>query len=244
MVIAVLAAGCSAAPPEAPEQPAASTWSSDTTQDPQRDDGSGQDDPGAASDNTGADDTSSDNADSDTDSDTTDPADPSPTDAPEDSDTPSPAPEAGAEPVSVTIPAIDLTSTLIPLGLQDDGTLEVPFGGDEVGWFAQGSLVGEPGPTVIAAHVDDREGPGAFAALTELQVGDEIEVATAADGPPARYRVVAASDHTKEGFPTVEVFGATRDDELRLITCTGPWDPELGSYLENRVVSAVRVDSP
>lgn len=162
------------------------------------------------------------------------------------SDVPHLPPTVAAAPVAVTVPSIELTAELIPLGLQPDGTLEVPVGGEEVGWFTGGSRVGEPGPTVIAAHVDDRDGPGAFAALPEVQVGDEVLVhtdtafRTTSEADAARYVVVAANDYGKDGFPTAAVFGATQQDELRLITCTGEWDADRGSYPENRVVFAVR----
>ncbi len=46
------------------------------------------------------------------------------------------------------------------------------------------------------------------------------------------------ADYSKGDFPTPQVFGATTEDSLRLITCTGPWDSLAESYEDNRVVYA------
>lgn len=151
-----------------------------------------------------------------------------------------PAPEQVLEPSRIVVESIEVDAPLIPLGLQGDGTMEVPATGTEIGWFAPGSRVGQPGPTVIAAHVDDIAEEGAFARLVEVGVGEEI-VLYGPDGSPARYRVERTADHRKDAFPTPEVFGATAHDELRLITCTGPWDPVAQSHEENRIVFATRV---
>lgn len=140
----------------------------------------------------------------------------------------------------MVVPGIGVDQELIELGLNPDGTMEVPDTGLEVGWFSPGSRIGETGPTVVAAHVDDRVGIGAFSRLVEVAEGDEV-VLYGADGDPVTYQVTRTVDHAKARFPTAEVFGATSSDEVRLITCTGAWDPVAQSYEENRIVFATRV---
>lgn len=163
---------------------------------------------------------------------TASPSSPPARDAP---DGPRPAPTA------VSIPSLGLTEDLVDLGLDDGGTLEVPTDPDRVGWFTGGGRPGGPGPTVIVGHVDSTEGPAVFARLPELAPGDQV-VVDDADGGRTTYAVSEVADVPQTPFPTEEVFGATAEDTLRLITCTGPYDAEAGRYTENRVVSAVTVD--
>lgn len=151
------------------------------------------------------------------------------------------APSAAASPpVRISIPAIDLDESLINLGIDGDGAMEVPADYDEVGWFSGGGLPGGTGPTVIAAHVDSPTGPAIFQNLEDLVVGDLVEVQDA-DGRIHAYRVTEAADYPKAAFPTARVFGATARDELRLITCGGVFDRDSGHYVDNRVVYAERV---
>ncbi|QIS43645.1 class F sortase [Clavibacter capsici] len=143
----------------------------------------------------------------------------------------------GAVPTRVTIPAIDLDEPLIDLGIAPDGRMEVPVDFDDVGWFTGGGRPGGRGPTVIAAHVDSRVGPAAFARLAELGVGDEVAVQDV-DGGATRYAVTEVADFPKADFPTARVFGAQATDQLRLITCGGIFDRSVGHYEDNRVVFA------
>lgn len=166
-----------------------------------------------------------------------------PAEAPEDPDDSEETPEPAADPAPerLLVPGLGLDEPLIELGLLDDGTLEAPARPDDVGWFAGGSRPGQPGPTVIAAHVDGPDGPAVFYDLPTMVPGDQIEVAVEG-GERVRYVVRDVADHPKDDFPTAAVFGATPRDELRLVTCTGPWDPAEESYTDNRVVYAEAVE--
>ncbi len=154
--------------------------------------------------------------------------------------TPAPAtsaPAARAEPASVRIPAIDVASPLLRLGIAPDGTAEVPQDYALAGWFAGR---GRGGPTVLLGHVDSRDGPAVFYRLRDLRRGDVVEVGTA-DGSVARYAVERTEQVAKDSFPTFAVFGATADDVLRLVTCAGAFDRGARSYTDNLVVHARRV---
>ena len=141
------------------------------------------------------------------------------------------APEG--DPLRVRIPAIRVDSPLVPLGLNDDGTLQVPRY-EEAGWYAGGSRPGETGPSVIAAHVDSTTGPAVFHRLDELEPGDEVFVdyrdATVA------FAVRDARRVTKTRFPTQKVYGATVAPELRLVTCAGNFDRSTRTYTANFIV--------
>ena len=71
-------------------------------------------------------------------------------------------------PTRVQIPALGVTSSVIDLGLERDGSMEVPGGAYPVGWFDGSPTPGELGPSVLAGHVDWSGEPGAFYGLREL----------------------------------------------------------------------------
>lgn len=137
----------------------------------------------------------------------------------------------------MVIPRIGLTEPLIDLGIQADGSMEVPVDFDDVGWFTGGGRPGGRGPTVIAGHIDSPGDPAVFFRLGELEPGDRASVRDEA-GTITEYEVYRAEDFAKDDFPTAEVFGALATDELRLITCSGLFDTSIGHYDDNRVVFA------
>ena len=148
-----------------------------------------------------------------------------------------------AAPVSVEIPGIDVRSDLLRLGVNGDGTVEVPplAEDDQAGWYEPGPAPGAVGPAVILGHVDSAEwGPGVFFDLGALQPGDEVSV-TRQDGSVAVFAVDRVERHRKDDFPTIEVYGDTDEAQLRLITCGGVFDPAAGSYEDNVIAFATLV---
>jgi len=147
-----------------------------------------------------------------------------------------------AAPVRLHIPSIGVDSELMDLGLQADGTLEVPPNGFPAGWYTGAPTPGELGPAVIAGHVDWGGQPGVFFDLRELSSGDEIEI-TRQDGSTARFRVTRVEQFAKDEFPTQMVYGDIDHAGLRLITCGGAFDPQMRSYNDNLVVFAELIGS-
>jgi hypothetical protein len=150
---------------------------------------------------------------------------------------PGPAVLAESRPVRVLIPAIGVDSELMDLGLQADGTLEVPPTGFPAGWFTGAPTPGELGPAVIAGHVDWGGAPGVFFRLSEVAPGDEISVVRA-DGSTATFRVQRVEQFPKHAFPTDAVYGDLDHAGLRVITCGGSFDRQASSYEDNTVVFA------
>jgi len=142
-----------------------------------------------------------------------------------------------ALPVRLSIPAIDVQTPLIRLRLESDDTLQVPSDASIAGWYALGPRPGDPGTSVIAGHVDSRYGSAIFYRLGELAPGHVVHVGLAS-GIDVRFRVYAVREFAKAAFPTSLVYGPTRAPELRLVTCGGPFDAQIGHYLDNVVVFA------
>ena len=155
------------------------------------------------------------------------------------SETPEPVSMDASEPTGISIPGIDVQSDMMQLGLDDDGVIEVPpyNAGSPTGWYRHGPTPGEIGPSVILGHRNAIEGgPGIFADLPDMEVGDSIEV-TRDDGTTASFTVHRTAQFKQDEFPTLDVYGNTDEAELRLITCDG-FNRDTGQLEDNFIVYA------
>jgi Sortase domain len=141
------------------------------------------------------------------------------------------------KPVWLTIPAIGVKARIVTLGLNRNGTLQVPGSTKVVGWYTGSPRPGAIGSAIIVGHVDSRSGPGVFYWLRRMHRGERIYVRRA-DGTLAVFTVTAVQMYAKARFPTAIVYGPVPDAELRLITCGGTFDYARHSYLSNVVVYA------
>lgn len=142
------------------------------------------------------------------------------------------------------IPSIGVRSTLIPLGLNADGTVEVPSLDEpmQAGWYRYGPTPGDVGPAVVLGHVNARGSPGVFARLDELAVGDAVSVERD-QGHRIDFVVTRVEQVSKTRFPTARVYGDTPAPELRLVTCGGELDRARHRYLDSVIVYAVRAQA-
>ncbi len=145
---------------------------------------------------------------------------------------------AGVAPARLRVPALGLDEPLVGLGVQADGTIEVPGDAGTAGWLRASAVPGRTGPAVLAGHVDSATGPGVFARLGELVPGDAVDV-DLADGTTVTFDVVDVQQHDKDDFPTAAVYGPTPVPTLRLLTCGGVFERDRRSYADNVVVFAV-----
>ena len=148
--------------------------------------------------------------------------------------------QPAALPVALTIPAIDVHTTLIKLGVTAQGTLQVPTSTSVAGWYTGSPRPGAVGSSVIAGHIDSDLGPGVFFRLRLLHSGDLVYVREA-NGRLAVFRVNSVHMYPKNHFPTRTVYGPSPDAELRLITCGGLFDHATGSYLSNVVAYTTEI---
>lgn len=151
--------------------------------------------------------------------------------------TPALTPVPRSVPMRLSIPAIGVYTRLVQLGLNPDGSLEVPADFAVAGWYAPGPSPGQQGNAVIAGHVDSVQGPAVFYRLGELAPGSLVRIALAGH-TTVLFRVYAVREYAKTAFPTALVYAATRSPQLRLVTCGGPFDAQTGNYLDNIVVFA------
>lgn len=153
-----------------------------------------------------------------------------------------PAAAAVTAPARLNIPDLDVDAAVLPVGVDDAGAMVVPKEAKAVGWYRYGPAPGSAaGAAVIAGHVDAKQqGAGALFRLRELRVGDAVTV-TATDGRRTAYRVSAKETIVKKRLPTERLFARDGGPRLVLITCGGPFLPELASYRDNVVVVALPV---
>lgn len=149
---------------------------------------------------------------------------------------------SGIDPERIIISAIGVDAKVIDLGLNPDGTLEVPTNYAEAGWWTGGSQPGETGSAVIVGHVDSKTDPAVFYDLQLLRSGDLIQVADR-NGRVVHFKVERLKQVSKDNFPTKEVYDMTSSPTLRLVTCGGKFNRSSGHYLDNVIVFASVVEN-
>ena len=106
----------------------------------------------------------------------------------------------------------------------------------EVGWYRFGATPGQPGSTVLAAHIAYDGVDGVFRHLDDLEAGDAVSV-TLSDGSTRPYVVTEVSQYPKTDLPA-DVFARDGAERLVLITCGGEFDSRAGSYEDNVIAYA------
>jgi sortase (surface protein transpeptidase) len=142
-------------------------------------------------------------------------------------------------PVRIVIPAIAVNAPITKLGLNADGTVQVPplSNHNLAGWYTGSVTPGQSGAAVILGHVDTWQGGSVFYELKDLHAGDKVDVVRA-NGSTVIFTVDGLQKAAKVAFPTDEVYGSPGYPALRLITCGGTFDSATGSYLDNIIVYA------
>jgi hypothetical protein len=141
---------------------------------------------------------------------------------------------ARSAPVALRIPAIGVVVSVGALGLNPDGTVEVPTDFQQPGWFRLGPAPGQVGSAVILGHVDSHQGPAVFFRLRSLRAGDRVDV-TLADGAVVHFAVDTVVMYPKKQFPAHQVYAPHGYSALQLVTCGGTFDTHTHHYLSNIV---------
>lgn len=141
-------------------------------------------------------------------------------------------------PTQVTIPSLGVDSSLMRLGLNTDGTVEVPPAekGMTAGWYAGSAVPGQTGASVLIGHNDTRLGKAVFHDLKKIKKGADVFVVNG-EGTTSHFTVTGTETVSKKAFPTDKVYGRTNDRALRLVTCDGSFDAQ-GHPVDNLIVYA------
>jgi len=174
------------------------------------------------------------------------PAPPAPTDAPaaapqgQTSSTPAGPVLPASAPVALDVPALGLHTNLIQVGLNGDGTLEVPpvQPGSPAGWYRYSPSPGQLGPAVILGHVKLQPGPD-----RRVLPPPRARTGQRRQRHPGRRRRRGVSgrpnrERRQGAIPDARgVYGDTTRSELRLITCSD-YDQSAHTWKGNTVVYA------
>lgn len=144
-----------------------------------------------------------------------------------------------AAPVRIQIPSISIDIQITPVGVEDDGLMQIPENIRVAGWYRYGpSPASDTGSTVITAHVDDFEqGLGPFAYLKEMPADAEI-IVTTDDGVDHRYILESVQNIEKKQLPLDQVFDREGTPRIVLITCGGQFDQNVLNYSDNVIAIA------
>lgn len=144
-----------------------------------------------------------------------------------------------SEPVRLEILSIGVDAQVTPLGVDEDGEVQVPPLAYPMvtGWYHRGPSPGELGAAVILGHLDAAPaGPAVFYDLGRVKPGAQVAVGRD-DGRTAVFTVEEVRSYQKDSFPHEKVYGPVQRAELRLVTCGGPFEGD--AYRDNVVVFAV-----
>lgn len=121
-------------------------------------------------------------------------------------------------PKSLDIDSIGVSAPIIPVGLNADGSQEVPKSVDDIGWWKNGSEPAEAGNAVFVGHTFSR-GDGVFDNLDELRKGETITVKGStgtADFVVENTKTVPVQEF---GDIADEIYRTSGESELVLMTC-------------------------
>jgi hypothetical protein len=138
-------------------------------------------------------------------------------------------------PTALAISDLGISQGVLPVGLNDDGSMEVPSVSD-IGWYLHGATPGRPGATVLVAHVWWGNTAGPFHRLGALDPGARIEVG-GDGGVVHEYVVVERTMYDKDSLPA-DLWRKSGPETLVLITCGGEFNKTTRRYKQNIVVYA------
>lgn len=143
--------------------------------------------------------------------------------------------EEGITPVRIQIPSMDIDTKVIPVGLKESGEMDVPESTEVTGWYDRGPKPGGKGSSVVAGHVDSKEGPAIFFYLKNIEVGETITL-TDEKGNERTFKVKSKESYPYNDAPIEKIFGPSDKRKLNVITCTGTFDHDKHEYPDRLVV--------
>lgn len=134
---------------------------------------------------------------------------------------------------------------ILPMGVNDKGELDTPNNIFDVGWYEASGKPGLGGTMIIDGHNGGPHVLGVFKSLPSLAEGDIITVERG-DGVVYNYKVVesttVALSESDEYMATAARSPERGKESVTLISCTGEWSQQQGTYLSRQFVRAVLTD--
>jgi sortase (surface protein transpeptidase) len=154
-------------------------------------------------------------------------------------------PNPDPAPVRLIIESMGVDAPVAPYGVnRRTGQMDVPRNVTDVAWYRYGPTPGQPGSSVLAAHVDlTDQGRGVFYGLRNLNPGQLVTVEYE-DGTTSTFEVAARATYLKSELPLDKIFSSTGSPVLTLVTCGGAFSPSARHYDSNVVVYAIPVPAP
>lgn len=155
---------------------------------------------------------------------------------------PTPTVQPSDAPIArIVIPAIEVDAPVTVKGVDANGIMESPDGPWDVAWYDFSARPGFGSNAVFSGHVDYVDvGPAVFWTLKDLSQGDIVDV-TLDDGTVYQYRVAAMETIDAATADIGTIVGATEQEVVTLITCTGTFNQATGQYDQRLIVRAERI---
>jgi len=145
-------------------------------------------------------------------------------------------------PRALYIDKLNIAARILPMGVNDDGSMQAPLGIYDAGWYSGSARPGETGAIVLNGHSSGPTRQGLLGKLDTLKEGDEI-VLEKGDATRLRYKVVHSETLPLEDVDMNKVslpYGTARHG-LNLYTCTGAWLPDKQTFDHRAIVYAVEI---
>ncbi len=133
---------------------------------------------------------------------------------------------------------------ILAMGVNNEGELDTPRNIFDVGWYQSSGKPGQGGTLLIDGHNGGPHVHGVFKDLPNLASGDLIKVERG-DGAIYTYEVV---ENNSVLLSESDAYMATAmkspepgTESLTLISCTGEWSQQQGTYLSRQFVRALLV---
>jgi len=142
------------------------------------------------------------------------------------------------QPRQIIIPSANIRGFIQKVGTDQHNAIAAPNNVNLAGWYIQSAKPGDPGVSIIDAHVQGRYTPGVFKNLSKVRIGDTITVEYG-DHSQRTFQVVKTDTLPVEavsGEQYVKLPGVDR--QLTLITCAGSFDKASGNYTSRTLVRA------
>ena len=131
---------------------------------------------------------------------------------------------------------------ILPMGVNSKGELATPNNIFDVGWYEASGKPGQDGTMIIDGHNGGPHVLGVFKNLPDLIEGDIIKIERG-DGIVYKYSVVESKaiplSESDAYMSTAAKSPEKGKESVTLISCTGEWSQQRGTYLSRQFVRAV-----